>query len=189
LMMETLRSLNTLVSVCQIKERFNPESSNHPTLRMPNVTKPCFCLQFYRLLLFQFTLLTLYSFYYYYYMVQFLSSIFTTYIWQILFFTVPKICSFSLQLMQYTVPIYSFYYLQVLKFTSAAVYSVYRLKFLLSTGTAQVFRSDSPLTRSRRILVVEGRAPACWQVWGECSTGVVKRKLFLTSLCCIVLAV
>jgi hypothetical protein len=36
LMMETLRFLNTLVSVCQIKEHFIPETSTHPTYHFKN---------------------------------------------------------------------------------------------------------------------------------------------------------
>jgi hypothetical protein len=64
--------------------------------------------------------------FYQYYMVQILSSIFTTYIRQLLLFRVPKFCFFSLQLMHSTAPVYSFDYLQILKFMSSAVY---RLNF------------------------------------------------------------
>jgi hypothetical protein len=69
LKMETLRSLNTLVSlvsVCQITERSNPETSTHPTYHFQDAkcNKTFYYLQFYSLLLFLFTLLTLYSDYY-----------------------------------------------------------------------------------------------------------------------------
>jgi hypothetical protein len=36
LMMDTMLSFNTLVSVCQIIERFNPETSTHPTYHFEN---------------------------------------------------------------------------------------------------------------------------------------------------------
>jgi hypothetical protein len=127
-MMGTLRYFNTLANVCQ-----NIKVSSqklvlflHTTLGMPNATKPSFyCLHFLHL-----RVSTIYR----YYILPLLHcTVLAGYIysiWQFLIFTVPKICFFSLQLMQSTVRVYSFYYL-----TGPKIYVFCRLQRLLSTVT------------------------------------------------------